>query len=365
VSVGAPDLQRAFGVDYTATALALFVVPTLVGAVVEPPLLVLADRWPRKRFIVGGLLAMGLGSLVAGLTPWFAPFVAAITVWFVGTGIGVDVAQAEVVDAGVGAPERPMLRWVLLGTLGDLAAPALAAGLGALGFGWRGAFVASGAFVTAYALLLATQRFGAVEGDRDEDEGEGDDEPSILEALRRALGNRQLMLWLVGGWTCCLLDELFVVFGSLHLRDALGADLTQRSAILAIDVVGSLVGLWVTARFFADRRPREVLAASAGLCLVSYAAWLAAPSIEASAALVFVVGAATAPLYPYAQAQAYRALPGEPGTVNALEVVFTPLDLAVPLLLGLLADAAGPIAALGVLALQPLTLYVLARTSPR
>jgi len=359
VSVGAPDLQRAFGVDYTSTALALFVVPTLVGAIVEPPLLVLADRWPRKRLVVGGLLAMGLGSLAAGLSPWFVPFVVATTVWFVGTGIGVGVAQAEVVDGGVDGPERPMLRWVLLGTLGDLAAPALCAGLGALGFGWRGAFVAAGAASIAYALVLATQRFAPRPRD------EADDEPTVLEALRRALGNRRLMLWLVGVWTCDLLDELFVVFGSLHLRDALGADVYARAAILAIDVVGGVVGLWATARFFSDRPPLKVLAASAGLCLMSYAAWLAAPSMEASAALVFVVGATTAPLYPYAQAQAYRALPGEPGTVNALEVVFTPLDLAVPFLLGLLADAFGPIAALGVLALQPLTLYVLARTGAR
>ncbi|MEZ4339284.1 MAG: MFS transporter [Sandaracinaceae bacterium] len=355
MSVGAPDLQRDFGVDYTATALALFVVPTLVGAIVEPPLLVLADRGHRKAFVCGGLAAMGLASVAAGLSPWFFGFAIALTVWFVANGLSVGVAQALVVDDAEDSPEQPMLQWVLAGTLGDLAAPALCAGLGAIGFGWRGAFVASGVAVCAYALVLATQRFPEANDD--------DDEPSLRDAVRRALSNRRLLLWLGGSWLCVMLDELFVVFGSLHLREALGADLATRSLVLAVDVAGGLVGLAVARRHLTSAPPSRTLAASAAICLASYAAWMAAPTIELSVVLAFVIGAADAPLYPLAHAQAFRALPGEPGLVQAAGVIFTPLDLALPLVLGALADAFGPLAALAGLALQPLLLLVLAGTA--
>jgi hypothetical protein len=61
-------------------------------------------------------------------------------------------------------------------------------------------------------------------------------------------------------------------------------------------------------------------------------------------------------------AQAYAALPGRSGAVNAAAHLFTPVAMALPWLLGRLADHAGTTAALLVLVAEPLALLVIART---
>jgi fucose permease len=91
-------------------------------------------------------------------------------------------------------------------------------------------------------------------------------------------------------------------------------------------------------------------------CAGSYLAWLFAPSVWLSTTLFFVVGMTAAPMYPIASAQAYAALPGRSGTVNAAGHLFSPLVMALPWLLGVVADHAGLQLALALLLAQPLGL---------
>ena len=64
-------------------------------------------------------------------------------------------------------------------------------------------------------------------------------------------------------------------------------------------------------------------------------------------------------------AQAHAALPGRSGTVNAAGHAFTPLTLAAPWLLGLVADRVSLIVAFGSLLVQPLGLALVAGWSLR
>jgi hypothetical protein len=64
--------------------------------------------------------------------------------------------------------------------------------------------------------------------------------------------------------------------------------------------------------------------------------------------------------YPLAKAQSFRAAPEHAALVNALDALLTPLDLALPIALAFLADRAGLRVTLLVLAVQPVTLFVLA-----
>ena len=82
-----------------------------------------------------------------------------------------------------------------------------------------------------------------------------------------------------------------------------------------------------------------------------------------SGALFFGVGLTTAPLYPLAKAQAYRSLPDQAGMVNAVGHVFQPLDIVVPLILGVIADRFGLVPALLLLAAQPAGLLWIALRS--
>lgn len=359
--LGAPAIQGDHGLSYSAVALVLFVVPQLAGIVLEPPLYLLADRWPRKPFVVSGLLGLGAGLVLAGLSRTAGELAAALGLAAVGGGVGVNLAQATLMDARPADRERLMARWALLGTLGDLTTPALFAALAAVSLGWRAAFVVTGVLGAAYALALGAVPFPAP----------APAAPSSPRPLRtapaQALRNRRLRRWLLGVWLCSLLDELLVTFAALHLDTALRASPPQRSLVLACFVGGGVAGLALAGRLLAGLEPLRLLRGASAGCALAYAGWMLAPDVVSSAVLMAVVGICAAPLYPIAQAQAYRALPEQSGMVMAAAALFAPLDLVFPFVLGSVADAAGLSAALALLALQPVGLFFLAggETLPR
>lgn len=353
-SVGSADIQASFQASYQTMAWALLLVPGLVALLVEPALFVLADRYPRKWFVCGGLLAMAVAAFAAAAAPSVPVLAGAVALSYIASGCGVSLSQATLIDARPEARERVMARWTLLGTIGDLAAPVLMATLAAVALGWRSGYVVAGAVTLACALLLARQRFPAPVADDD------DDEPGIGAALLAAVRNRRLLLWLGATALCDLMDEILVVFATLYLRDHLHAGPIERSIILVACVAGEVCGLAIADRLLARMPPLRVLIVSCVSCAALYLAWLAAPTVWLSALLMAGVGVTVAPLYPIVSAQAYAALPGRSGTVNAAGHVFTPLALALPWLLGWIADHAGVISALALLIVQPVGIAALA-----
>lgn len=386
-SVGAADIQAAFGASYTVAAAALLYVPSGLALLIEPVLFVLADRYPRKWFVCGGLFAMAVAAFLAAWAPHIVVLGAAITLAFVGSGAGVALSQATLVDARPSDRERTLTRWALLGEMGDLLAPALMAGLAASTLGFRAAYVIVGAVVLVWALWLARQRFptsssasgaGNVPGDSsggatpthtaaagapDSEDAAADDqtaEPPVWPALLEAVRNRELLFWLGAAALCDLLDEIVVVFATLYLRDHLHAGPLARSVVVGAGVVGAILGVLLAERLLARMPPLRLLLSASVACAISYVAWLLAPTIGWSVVCFFAVGLTAAPMYPLASARAYAALPGRSGTVNAAAHVFTPFTLAAPAVLGVVADGLGVAWALALLLAQPMGLAALA-----
>jgi hypothetical protein len=74
----------------------------------------------------------------------------------------------------------------------------------------------------------------------------------------------------------------------------------------------------------------------------------------------------TGPLYPLATAQAYARCPGRSSVVLVVSHLFSPIALAIPWLLGKVADRAGTPWALAILIAEPIGLVALAlATAPR
>jgi fucose permease len=124
-------------------------------------------------------------------------------------------------------------------------------------------------------------------------------------------------------------------------------------------MIGDVIGLVAIDRLLRTRSERELLVACSIGCIASYVPWLLAPTPLAATLLAAPVGVFAAPLYPLVAAQAYAARPGASGSVLAASHLFTPLGLALPWLLGEVADAWGTLAALALLVLQPLGLVLL------
>ena len=358
--VASPDVQRAFGVSYGQAAGWLLTAVGALAVVLEPPLLLVSERFPRRWFVCGGLGALGAICLLAAAAPSYGWLVVALLLFGPASGVGVGLSQATLMDAHPERREQMMVRWTLAGALGDLAAPGFLALCAFLGGGFRLGFAVVGATLALYAALLWTRPFPARPGAPED----GSPAPGLRARLRSAAGRRSFLAWGGAVLLCGLMDEILVAFGALFLRDRVGADVGERAAILTALMVGAGLGLPVADRLLRRAPPRRLLAASALLAGLFFAAWLRARTPLASGALLFATGFFASMHYPLAKAQAYRALPESSATVNALLTAGGALMLPVPLLLGLVADGPGLAFALGLLLLQPLGLLAAALLAP-
>ncbi len=365
-SVGAPDIQATFGTAYGQTAAFLLIIPQLFALFVEPPLFVLADRYPRKWFVCGGLVGMAATAFVCALAPSPWVLTASLSIAYVANGIAINLAQATLMDSHPDHREQLMTRWALMGMLGALAAPLLMAGVAELSYSWRAAYVVVGCIMGLYAVVLAPMRFPSQAPDVavNEEDKNDDDGPGVLASLRVAVGNTRLMVWLFAAWLCNLLDDILIMFAALHLRDNMAVASTARAVILGCFMVGGTVGLLATDVALRRIAPRRLLAISAALCTLAYLAWLSTAHPWLSGGLFALVGLTCAPLYPIAIAQAYRLLPAQSGLVNGASHAFTPLSIALPYVLGWIADTSGLVAAMFILVAQPVGLFVIALTVP-
>lgn len=356
--VAAPDLQRTFQTAHGLLAIVVFLVPGVIGFALEPVLFLLADRYPRRWFIRGGVAGMAVCAFACALAPNTGVLAIAIGLGNVANGIAASLAQATLVDRAPDARGRTLARWTLCSAIGDLAAPALLAAAALAGAGWRAGYAAVGVLLVIWLVLLV----------RLEDApASPDDEPSapLLQSLREALRDRTLVAWLFATAMCDLLDEILVVFASLHVRIDLGASAAWQSAIVAAFIAGDIVGLVVLDRLLKSRSERTLLVAGGIGCAITYAAWLSAPTIGLALVLAVPAGFFIAPLYPLAAAQAYACRPDASGSVLAAGHLFTPLGLALPWLIGVVADRAGLMTALLLLVVQPVVIVVITLATRR
>lgn len=102
-----------------------------------------------------------------------------------------------------------------------------------------------------------------------------------------------------------------------------------------------------------------VLVACAAATTALWLTWIGAGGTPAApwllGALSFALGAFAAPMWPLATARAY-ASGAPPGVVAAMDQLFVPIEVAAPLVVGVVADRAGLAAALLVLLVQPLVI---------
>jgi len=356
--VSAADIRDELDLAYTSLALVLLIAPLLSSVVIEGPLLLVSDRWRRERAATIGVALMGLFMIAAGCAQSAWALALALGAWGSAGGLGCGLCQGALMNAYPEARERWMTRWTLMGTLGDVATPLLIVGASALGLGWRAALIFAGILHLIHAAVLSRVR---LDDDDDDDQDDDDaDPPSLWAQLRAGARDRTLMTWLGAAALTCLLDEILVAFGSLYLRDELGAGIELQGLAFMVCALGGALGLAVSDRLLTRVDPVRLLATSAGLTIVVYAAWLLSATIATSVVALGLLGLVAAPMYPICAAQAYAARPGQPGLVAAVEQLYAPLPLLAPLLVGLVADRFGLLAALAVLALEPIGIGLIA-----
>lgn len=355
-AIDAPGIEHSYGLAHHGASVTLLALPMIVGAIIETRLLLLAERGDSRRWMAAGEVVLALA--IAGAAIASAPWMLAVALGCAGAASGVasGIAESALVDADPDNRERTMTRWTLAAAIGDVLAPVLLAGTAAIGIGWRPTLLGIAAAMLVYAALLVRARIERAAVPADDD-----DEPPMR--WRDAIRHRGLMAWLAATTACALLDEILVTFGALHLRLDRGVDEPTVALAAAVWASGSGVGLLATGRLLGRISPRRILVVAAIACTIAAATWCIVPSTALAIAGLFVVGLATAPLFPLCSAQAYAQLPGRATLVTAASEIFVVFDVAMPWLMGIAADAFGLVTALACVALGPAVILVVALRS--
>lgn len=351
-TVGAPDLRLDLALSVTGLFVFGTVIPVIASMLLEPFVIQLADGPWRRAVLVGSGAAWWAGYLVCAGAP--GPWVLAggLSTTFIAGGVALGVARASLV-AGSPDVERALTRWTLSASIGDLAGPLALAGIAWLGGGWRVGMLGCALAVGLWWIGVLRVPVGHAEDPDDDAE-----RPSLRDALR----DRRLMAWLSAVALCTLLDEIFVAGVALYATDVLHVDLSAAALLVACEMTGGVVGLVLFERLGAP--PRALIPACA-VSLLGLVGAVLAPGPWTAACALFVCGLGVGPQYPLALAAAHRARPGHPGQVEALQEAFIGVELAFPLVFGLIADQLGLGAALLFLGLQPLGISAIAWTVPR
>ena len=355
--VASPDLQAEHRLDAAALAAALFTAPMLVGTLVEPVLLRLTERLDRRWPLAVALVGMAICQGWVAAAPSAISLSAAVAVWGIGSGLATTFAEVALI-ARSRDPHRAMSRWGLLGSLGDIGAPLLYAACAGMGLGWQAA-VGIGAGIAAVdaAVILVGPPLREIETD-DKDEEEGD--------AREVWRSFPVWLWLAAAAACTLLDEIFLSMGSLWLREA-GISPQGQGLAFSTFAAGMALGQALTPALLKRTTPDKILLWAALACAALWPLWLASPALLVSgvgttAPISLALGLAVAPMWSLSTANAYAA-GKRPSAVAALNKLLSPLEVAAPLLLGLIADQLGLLPALLCLLLQPLAVGLAAYTA--
>ena len=349
---GAPSVEHELRLSHRAYAAFAFALPLVGAAALEAGLALLSDVWGRARLVLVGQAALAAALLFTAWTstPWGLTLGLALA--GASSGVACGAAQAMLVRTERAGADRAMVRWSLACALGDVLAPIVTASAIALGPSYRVALEAVALVVCAQCVLSAAllARVGAADETPLDPEGAPD---SLRIALRRAIRLPRLWAWLVAAASCTLLDELVIALATLRLEHDRTATAPAAAAVAVTFSAGALLGAAVTHRLVPRLSRRCVLLWSSVLSALALAAMLASPSLVASAAALFALGAACAPHHPLALTCAYEELPDHPGTVQAMGQLFVVVDVGAPLVLGGIADRLGLGAALGCLVVQP------------
>jgi FSR family fosmidomycin resistance protein-like MFS transporter len=305
--------------------------------------------------MLAGGLAFAASAALTAAAGGFWPLLAALVLGNPATGAFVSLAQATLMDADPRQRARNMARWTLAGSFGYVGGPLLLAAAVYLGAGWRGAIAALA--VGALPISCAALRFPHPR----REEG-----PPLRDAMRDALAavrRREVLRLLLLLEASDLLLDVFHGFLALYL--VYGAGLSRSTGVLGVGVWtgAELVGNWVLLRLLRRTSGGHVLRATALVSLGAYPVFLVVPGAAAKLGLLVVLGLLTASWYPVAKAWLYDALPDRSGAAVAVGGLGGIAGALVPLLLGLLAGAAGISTMMWVLLLAPVAL--LALTSER
>lgn len=362
--VGLPLARDSFRMSYEQVGL-LFTVGALAALIIEPAVNLASDHVSKRVPILSGMVCLVLAFTLAGLTRNYVLLLLAVALIYPAIGAAVGLAQAALVEQRPTMAMRTLTRWTLLSSVGDLLSPLVVAATTSSGGGWTALSLMGAALwmvATSITLLLP---FPAPAVSRGNDLPAPSAWAELRQAIGSALRDRVLLRWMAILLMATMVDEIFLGFTGLLLHDRLHATFATTSLILALGMIGGMVGLLAMERVLA-RRPEQLRAGIrllpwlALLTLSGIVALLLAQALWLAAVALFVIGLGATGWYPVARVATYDRLPGRAGLARAITGLVTPFELILPAVVGVLAERLSLVAALAFLGLAPIGVLLLA-----
>jgi predicted MFS family arabinose efflux permease len=354
--IGLPLVREQLGLSYEQLGL-LFTAGACSGMILDPILSLLSDRSSKRRWILAGFLGLVVGFALAGSVHNIVLLLAAFVLIFPADSTAVGLSEAALIDIAPNESVRTMTRWTLLSSIGDLLSPLAVTVILATGLGWSGlCWIAVGLWL-ACALITWSQHFPSPTHML----ADSEDAPSesMLMSLRKALRDPLLLRWGALSILPTMLDEVFLTFAILYLRDVLHANGLVIGLTIGIQMIGTISGLVIVERLVGRIAPRRLLTCYALLTLIAVVGFLSIRSTLFAPFWLFLIGFGASGLYPIAKAEAYARQPGRSGIVRAIINLGAPFEVALPAITGLIAARFGLLASLGFLGLAPLLILIL------
>lgn len=342
----------------------------MAALVIEPVINVASDHISKRVPILGGMFCLIFAFALAGVTRNYALLLLAIALANPALGAAVGLAQAALVEQQPDTATRALARWTLLSSVGDLFSPLVVAIIVTTGGSWTALSLSGALLWLLAASLMLPLPFPppALTPANTDGMPDSSGQPG-WRGLRRvsalALSDRVLLRWMGVLLMATMVDEIFLGFTGLLLRERLHATFAGISLILALGMVGGMVGLLALERVLARYANQQqvgirLLPWLALLTLAGFSALLIAQALWIAAIALFVIGLGTTNWYPIARAATYDRLPGQAGLARATTGLIMPLELALPAVVGLLAERFGLVVALSFLGLAPVGVLLLA-----
>lgn len=355
--IGLPLLRGQLGLTYEQIGL-IFSVSAISAIVFEPPLYLLSNWGAKHRWIVAGLLGMTCAFVLAGSANSFVLLVVAFSLTSPAGALAIGLSQTALMDNAPGASMRIMTRWTMLSSIGDFLSPLAVTTIVSFGLGWRGiCLIAAGCWLAA-AVSVWPLHFPQPPSTYRQKDDESDG--SIWAALRLALHDRVLLRWSILSMLTTMLDEIFLTFLVLYLRDVLHASALASGLTVGIGMAGGFLGLVLLDRLHERIAPLRLLQVASVLALVGVAGLLLVRALWVAPLAFFIMSLGSACLYPIVDAQAYARLPGRSGMKAFISSLGQPFEIVLPAITGFVAGQFGLTASLALLGSAPLFFLLLA-----
>jgi MFS transporter, FSR family, fosmidomycin resistance protein len=300
------------------------------GAIVGNGFSIAADYVSRRVIAAGGALWFSAAVAVFATSTSYPMLVAASFVIGVAASAMVDACELALVDVSGDDLPRMLGASNLMGSIGDLAGPAVIIAAAWLGFGWQAPFLVAAVLMAAYGVWLAMSPLPPPH--RHEEQ----------ESPRRALSSilRDRRVWIFGLMAMLLgpLDEPFLAFLIARLQRTDGMSRTLATAVAMLTVVGAAFGALEQAR---RARPNPPLVRPALLVAGAVTSIALAPIAVLVLPGAVVFGFGMIGFWTALQARVLLLRPGQAGTVSAVVSTIEFAGFLIPIGIGVVVDAHG------------------------